>query len=155
MADMKPKRRAERRAIRTAQERKRKLGTAILLGIILLALVYLTWGAAQPAEPLADEAVIALGAQVYAQSCASCHGDQGEGHILLPQAPALDDSEHAWHHPDGQLLEFIRAGGAQMPAFGEQLEDDEIVAVIRYFQTWWTADQLASQQRASEANPLR
>lgn len=41
------------------------------------------------------------------------------------------------------------------PAFGEQLSHEEIVAVIRYVQTWWTADQLASQQQASQQSPLQ
>jgi mono/diheme cytochrome c family protein len=42
-----------------------------------------------------------------------------------------------------------------MPAFGEQLNHDEIVAVIRFMQTWWTADQLAAQQTASQSNPIQ
>jgi mono/diheme cytochrome c family protein len=42
-----------------------------------------------------------------------------------------------------------------MPAFGDQLTDTEILAVIRYIQTWWTADQIDSQQQASESYPFR
>lgn len=99
--------------------------------------------------------MVALGRQVYAESCASCHGAQGEGHAELIQAPALDETEHAWHHADGQLQDLLTNGGALMPAFGDQLTDEEMLAVISYIQTWWTADQLASQQRASESYPFR
>jgi mono/diheme cytochrome c family protein len=67
----------------------------------------------------------------------------------------LDNSEHAWHHPDGQIQELTINGGNMMPAFGDKLGDEEIKAVIRYLQTWWTAEQFAAQQKAGQSNPFR
>ena len=64
-------------------------------------------------------------------------------------------SEHAWHHADGQLQLLITNGGQVMPSFGVKLTNDEIIAVIRYFQTWWTQNQLDSQQSLSEQDPLK
>lgn len=97
----------------------------------------------------------ALGKQVYAEYCAACHGPNGKGHAEVEVAPALDASEHAWHHPDGQLQQLIIEGGQTMPAFGEHLTNGEIIAVIRYFQSWWAPGQLQSQQSMSRQFPLQ
>ena len=56
--------------------------------------------------------LLAEGAQLYAQHCASCHGSQLEGQPnwreRLPNgrlpAPPHDDSGHTWHHPDHVLF---------------------------------------------------
>jgi mono/diheme cytochrome c family protein len=127
----------------------------LLLALVLASAAILAYLSIQSGEPIASAEVIALGAQVYGEACANCHGDQGQGHAFVEQAPALDNSEHAWHHPDGQIQDLIMNGGSMMPAFGDKLGDEEIKAVIRYFQTWWTAEQLATQQRASQSSPLR
>lgn len=40
-----------------------------------------------------------------------------------------------------------------MPAFGSQLSDSEIIAVIAYMKTMWTDDQrLYQQERTANAN---
>lgn len=145
--------RKERRASAEARRKARVVGN-IVVGLLVVGGLLLLWFlTSQPAQPLASAQVIELGRQVYAQNCAACHGDTGQGHVLAA-APALDDSEHAWHHPDGQIQQLIQAGGQNMPAFTGQLSHEEIIAVIRYLQTWWTADQLASQQQASQQYPL-
>jgi mono/diheme cytochrome c family protein len=117
--------------------------------------MYINWDSNQTAEPLASEPTILQGEQVFAQNCATCHGEQGEGHAAVVQAPALNGDEHAWHHPDGQLQEIIINGGVEMPSFQDDLSNEEVAAVIRYFQTLWRADQLKAQQANSAQNPLR
>ncbi len=86
----------------------------------------------------------------YLQTCAVCHGMQAEGYANDLAAPALDASEHASHHPDPQIHDWIINGklvpGRQMPAFGEQLTDGQVHAIIAYLHTLWTADQLQAQQ---------
>jgi len=151
-------RKIDRRQRRQAKVRKQRFayaaiagGTILILALIVLAVV----NGNKPAEPLAGEDTITMGAQVYEQTCAACHGAQGEGHAAVAEAPALDETEHAWHHPDGQIQQLIINGGQIMPALGEQLSDEEIVAVIRYIQTWWDPDQLAQQQDRSRQMPLQ
>ena len=65
-------------------------------------------------------------------------------------APALDHSEHAWHHPDQQIHDWVKNGklglGREMPALGDQLSDAEIEAEIAYLHTLWTPEQLETQQ---------
>ncbi len=55
----------------------------------------------------------------------------------------------------GQIQEIIKNGGKVMPALGDQLTDEEIVAVIRYIQTWWEPEQLRQQQARSLQYPLK
>ena len=143
-----------RKAEALGRQRFRTILNGALVLAILGALVYFWVVTNQPSEPLASAEVISLGRTVYQESCASCHGDQGQGHVLL-DAPALNETEHAWHHPDGQIQDLLVNGGVNMPAFGEQLSRDEIVAVIRFIQTWWTKEELASQQEISGQSPLK
>jgi mono/diheme cytochrome c family protein len=93
---------------------------------------------------------IEVGQRVYLQLCAQCHGEEGEGYANELQAPALDASEHAWHHPDQQIYEWVVFGklglGRQMPPQGDQLSDEEVYAMIAYLHTLWTPEQLATQQ---------
>lgn len=144
-----------------AARRKKKSKTdsnsmkIIFAGVALVALaVYFNWDSTNNTEPIAAEEIILLGEQVFEQNCASCHGEQGEGHAALAQAPALNGSEHSWHHADGQIQTQILQGGIDMPSFGEILSNEEVVAVIRYFQTLWRSDQFRAQQANSAQNPM-
>ena len=78
----------------------------------------------------------ALGAEVYAESCASCHGadlrgtDRGPSHLSIVYEPG--------HHSDESFRAAIRDGSSQhhwrfgdMPPV-EGLDDDQIDAVIAY-----------------------
>ena len=59
------------------------------------------------------------GQEIYAASCAVCHGDGGEGqpewHVkradgTLPPPP-LNGGGHTWHHGDGLLYRIVSDGG--------------------------------------------
>ncbi len=92
-----------------------------------------------------------LGEAIYLRDCASCHGAYGEGQPnwmitnedgSLP-APPHDATGHTWHHSDPELKDIVAKGGviymanSQMPAYGETLSDDEIVAVLDYIKSLW------------------
>jgi mono/diheme cytochrome c family protein len=109
---------------------------------------------------------LALGQEVYEANCAACHGKNGEGNgqdwrrpdangIFAP--PPHDDSGHTWHHPDGLLYDIIVNGGnapkSAMPAFGETLSHDEIVATLEYIKTFWSAESRATQAQISQGQP--
>ena len=55
--------------------------------------------------------------------------------------PPLNGSAHAWHHTREQLTLTIDTGGepfgGQMPPFEELLSDDDKLAAIAYFQSFW------------------
>ncbi len=93
---------------------------------------------------------LAAAQELFATYCAECHGPLGEGHAI-PSAPALDASEHAWHHPDWQLRMFIRDGKfsfspVEMPSFRDELIDEQIDLVIAYVKTLWTQAQRETQE---------
>ncbi len=113
--------------------------------------------ATSPSSPLpvgedlernADPAVIKAGGQLYQQHCAQCHGKEAEGDPAWrrPGAdgryppPPLNGSGHAWHHSKAWLRSIIREGSqpqGNMPAWGQVLTDDEIEAVVAWFQWQW------------------
>ncbi|MCH9036404.1 MAG: cytochrome c [Chloroflexi bacterium] len=102
---------------------------------------------------------LALGAMVYTENCASCHGADLEGQpnwqIPLPTggfpAPPHDETGHTWHHPDQQLIRITTGGfkvsdeRGQMPAFGKKLTMEEIREILEFIKTWWSEDQRSYQ----------
>ena len=121
------------------------------------------------------------GQAIFQSNCAVCHGADGEGqpdwHIKKPDgvlpAPPLNGDGHTWHHGDGTLYTYVSRGGkafespsvpsfkSGMPAFGEVLSHDDIIAVIEYVKSLW-GDKVAeglglkkqvSQSVVSETDP--
>ena len=108
-----------------------------------------------------DAAKLALGAKVYAQQCATCHGAGLEGQPNWKQAlpngrrpaPPHDDSGHTWHHPDYMLFAIVKNGlvppyatpgyESDMPAFGGKLSDEEIWAVLAFIKGHWSREVLS------------
>ena len=97
------------------------------------------------------------GREIFAANCAVCHGPSGQGQPgwnipmrdgTLPPPP-LNGDGHTWHHPDGFLYRYVSGGGRMlegaglpgfktaMPAFGEQLTHEEIIAVLEYVKSLW------------------
>ncbi|GAB4371480.1 MAG: cytochrome c [Kiloniellaceae bacterium] len=114
-----------------------------------------------------DRAKVALGAQVYADNCASCHGANLEGQAdwrqRLPNgrlpAPPHDESGHTWHHPDQQLFALTKYGPAaivgggyqsDMPGYEGTLSDAEIWAVLSYIKSRWPDEIQARHDQISQ-----
>lgn len=131
------------------------------LWILIPCLVLLVAGCSSKGD-------VSLGKEVYASNCASCHGINGEGQNPTAPlqrdstgrypAPPHDENGHTWHHDDDLLIQIIKEGGMgdpvsfyPMPAFGEQLSDKEIEAVLAYIKTMWTDEQ---KQRQAEVTKL-
>lgn len=95
---------------------------------------------------------VALGERLFTQHCASCHqpgatGDsnwRSRGPDGKFPPPPLNGTAHAWHHPLAQLRHTIANGGSpeygNMPAWRDKLTDEEIDAVIAWFQSLWPED---------------
>ena len=113
------------------------------------------------------------GEQIFASTCAACHGADGEGADnwmvrdedgRLPPPP-LDGDGHTWHHSDGVLFGIVSEGGlglgagSNMPAFKDELTRDEIIAVLEYVKSLWEGKEvdgvpIAQHQREfSETDP--
>lgn len=123
--------------------------------------------AAQPIQRWYELQQVSKGAKVFQENCAACHGKQGEGALTWRKpgpdgkypAPPLNGTGHAWHHPLRMLFHVVKNGspGGQgnMPAWGEKLNDEEMIAAIAWFQSkWpeeiyaaWTQRELASRDQ--------
>lgn len=69
------------------------------------------------------------GAEMFASSCAECHGNKGEG--TKKGIPLI--SGHALAHSEKEFVEQVTNGKAnKMPAFREKLTDEQIASVVRY-----------------------
>ena len=96
-----------------------------------------------------DFATVMHGKKLFAQNCASCHGSRAEG---APQwstpgvdgkypPPPLNGTAHTWHHPTAALKRTIREGtiaiGGKMPPHGGKLSEEDMEAIIAWFQSLW------------------
>ena len=108
---------------------------------------YATWSQAQvtllaaaaddPNKEWAATDLIARGEKVYAANCVACH--QGSGKGVVGAFPALDGSKIVLG-PKAEHIDILLKGkqGTAMAAFGGQLNDVEIAAVITYSRASWT-----------------
>ena len=90
------------------------------------------------------------GRSVFQTNCATCHGAEAQGLTenwktrtadgAFPPPP-LNGTGHAWHHPLSLLVRSVNEGGiplgGKMPGFKEKLDDEDILAAIAYFQSYW------------------
>ena len=127
------------------------------LAIIALASVLnlpSTVMAAEDSPATASPQELAVGARVYAENCAGCHGANLEGQPNWRQrndngrlpAPPHNVRGHTWHHDDETLFGITKLGTAEftgldiesdMPAFKDVLSDDDIRAVLAYIKSRW------------------
>ncbi len=102
--------------------------------------------------------LVARGEKIYAANCAACHQANGMG---LPGAfPAINGSKVATGPVDAHI-DIVLHGkpGTAMAAFGSQLSDADIAAVVTYQRNAWdnkTGDavqpaQIAAAQGAAPA----
>jgi cytochrome c oxidase subunit 2 len=110
---------------------------------------YKSWVQEQKATALASaedpnkvwtkEELIAKGEQVYTANCAACHQPSGEG--VPGTFPALKGSKIATGPVADHLNRVIHGKpGTAMQAFGTQLSDSELAAVITYERHSWGND---------------
>jgi len=85
------------------------------------------------------EELVERGEKVYASACASCHQPTGEG--LPPMFPALKGSAIVTEDM-AQHLDIVLNGvpGTAMAAFGKQLSEVDVAAVITFERNAWGND---------------
>lgn len=106
-----------------------------------------------------DPDVVARGQELYVASCVQCHGGPTGGQISdIP--PRHNAQGHTWHHSDCLLRDIVLEGfpprpGATgdevMPAFGDDLTDADVDAILTYITTWWTDEQRRAKAEVTAA----
>ena len=140
-------------------------GAAALLAATALAAAVALRPAAASLAHFADPEnadAVREGKQLYASHCASCHGRRLQGQLLWQvqdqfvgrRAPAHDQTGHTWRHSDEDLCYMTKFGRfrttpavvkSYMPAYGQNLGDDQILAVIAYIKATWPIGLRVSQ----------
>lgn len=139
-----------------------------LTGILIASLITVQPG--RNTAITADASQIADGRSLYVTYCASCHGLNLEGQPnwkrplpngMMP-APPHDATGHTWHHPDSLLFQITKYGGQSiaspgyvsgMPAFGNQLTDRQIWAILAYIKSTWPPEIREAQEAVNRRSP--
>ncbi|MBX2856811.1 MAG: cytochrome c [Rhodobacteraceae bacterium] len=82
-----------------------------------------------------DEEALKAGKKVYKKLCQACHLPDGSGRI----GPSLDDDKWKYERTDTDIgrFEIIYGGGAgSMQAFGRRIDQDELLKVMAYIDTF-------------------
>ncbi len=89
-----------------------------------------------PNKQYTMEELKARGEKVYAANCVACHQATGKG--LAPAFPALDGSKLV-QGPKNEQIALVLGGkpNTAMAAFGKQLNDVELAAVVTYTRNTW------------------
>lgn len=90
-----------------------------------------------------------LGAQLFATTCAACHGEEGSGGT----GPVLNSQQVLTKNTDEMLLNTIVNGGhrpnSQMPAFGDRFTATELEILIEYVRAWEPTAPLVENPRGT------
>lgn len=140
MAADKPHARHAAARRRRASERRRRLRLVALpagiLVVVVIAVLVVTRGDTSDRPEPGSAGQLALGEEVFAENCATCHGQGLRGGLAGP--PLVSEIYRPSHHPDSAIRAAIAQGvqphhwdfAAMPPIPG--LSDDEIDAVIAY-----------------------
>ena len=93
-------------------------------------------------NPLAGAAAVAAGGRVFKENCATCHGDQADGHGpaatgLEPPPANFRSGSVLAQHSDAYLFYRVSAGkpGTAMPSFHGALGETERWQVVTYLRS--------------------
>lgn len=97
-------------------------------GLIVTALFLLT-GSPQAFTQTAPQPAKPDGAALFAQHCAICHGDRGQGISAIVSIAGPDIQAE---HDEGQVLTAVEVGPSHMPSFSRILSVEEMRAVSTF-----------------------
>lgn len=98
--------------------------------------------AAVPNPIAVDDDSVALGAEIYATNCATCHGESGEGDgpasLGLAMPPADLHEAHVQGNSDGSLFYIITHGrpDTPMPPWETVLTEEQRWHVVNFLRTF-------------------
>jgi cbb3-type cytochrome c oxidase subunit III len=75
--------------------------------------------------------------RLFKQKCVKCHGQDGAGNNYGQVVGATNLTDPDWQQrvDDKRLVNSIKHGRGQMPAFGEKLTEEQITSLVLYVRT--------------------
>ena len=111
------------------------------------------------------------GRALFVEHCAGCHGRNAEGEDPrdsygqevdgdIQNAPALNGTADAWHHPPMLFMQKVKHGlideKSRMPYFGLVLNDEDVTLIIMYIQSLWPEEiRKKYKERFDDSKPLK
>jgi mono/diheme cytochrome c family protein len=120
-------------------------------------------GKTEQASPLStNDLTMAAGAAIYRDQCSACHGLDGKGVAEL--FPFIADSSMVRSDDPTTSIRIVLRGARSagtsaqptapgMPSYGQQLDDNEIAAVLIYMRNSWGG--AAGQVGAGQVSKVR
>jgi len=105
----------------------------VLLSLIVMGLALGSFALGAPQEP--------DGGAIFKQKCSMCHGQDGKGFAAI-KTPDFTDPKWQASVTDAQIFDTIKNGSKKntmMVAFGSQLKDDEIHALVKQIRSFNSA----------------
>lgn len=95
--------------------------------------------AAAPVQKLTKDQLMSKGEEIYKKTCAVCHKEDGTG--MLPAFPPMKGDKVSTGAISAHINVVLNGKpGTAMQAFGLQLNDEELAAVITYERNAWGND---------------
>ncbi len=104
-----------------------------------------------------DKKRVVAGKILYKKYCIRCHRSNGVGERKPPKSlqrpgyiPAmpLNETSHAWHHTDEQIIHTIRNGTAstkRMPVFKSIISNNDAKDILAYIKSLWSPKIISCQ----------
>lgn len=101
----------------------------VLFSLIVMGLALGSFALGTPDEP--------DGAAIFKSKCSMCHGQDGKGYAAI-KTPDFTDPKWQAGITDEQIFDTIKNGkkNTMMVAFGNQLKDDEIHALVKQIRSF-------------------
>jgi len=127
----------------------KKTGNRTVLSLIcVLTLTAVTSVTFAETGKAPDPKAVKTGKALYVKHCQACHQKDGVGQQQLPlgirrpgyiPAMPLNETSHAWHHGDEQLVATILSGIKQrgMPSFRGTLSELDAINIVAYVKSLW------------------
>jgi cytochrome c6 len=118
--------------LRSQESGHRKLARCVVLTCNLCTLILIASSgsslAARPKEQTSP------GADIYTKNCVLCHGSDGSGDTPLGKELDVRDlrSTNVRRMSDAQLRRLVHDGQGKMPAYSDQLNNEQIDQIIKY-----------------------
>jgi mono/diheme cytochrome c family protein len=115
---------------------------------------YLVDVAGGTVRPQPEQSDARPGADVFTAKCADCHGTSGKG-VSSVGTPDFTNPQFQAALTDAQIAETIRNGkSGRMPAFGAELNNDQVSALNAYVRSLSGSSSAASGAAAAETSGI-